>query len=43
MTIDELKTTEEVRNYCEKVGYENLTDDDVKNLCLKLYNIAYAE
>ena len=40
MTIDEIKTYEEIDKYTEEIGYENLTDQDIKALCAKVCEIS---
>ena len=42
MTIEEIKTYDEVDAYCEEVGYENLTDEDIDALCKKIWEIEKA-
>ena len=39
MTIEDIKTYDELDDYCKDVGYENLTDEDIDALCAKVREI----
>ena len=43
MTIEDIKTYDELDDYCEAVGYENLTDEDINALCAKVREIKKAK
>ena len=40
MTIEEIKKYEDIDKYTEEVGYENLTDEDIRKLCVKICEIS---
>lgn len=40
MTIEEIKKYEDIDKYTEEVGYENLTDEDIRKLCVKVCEIS---
>ena len=35
MEIEKIKSLKELNEYVENVGYENLTDQDIEELCKK--------
>lgn len=39
MKIEEIKSYEEIKNYCDSVGEENLTDKEIDALCIKVGEI----
>ena len=43
MRLREIKTYEEMDAYCEKRGYENLTDKQIEALCAKVWQICNRE
>lgn len=43
MAIEDIETYDELDEYCKEKGYENLTDEDIKNLKNKVWEINRAK